>query len=181
MSTCPSSAIGWCFEAAIRDAVAKLDPAFGYADGYDEATASYTGLVVAKSAPVMLAPSAVIVQADVAFEHTKKTGTSTGASPGSGGAGEVCPGTGAGEDPAASKQPRRFYGSVEIDMVRPVKSFDGILNAVVMELQHSPNTKVKITLEIEAETPSGFSEADIGVVRDNVRQLKFKAESTGFE
>jgi hypothetical protein len=33
----------------------------------------------------------------------------------------------------------------------------------------------------EAETPSGFSEADIGVVRDNVRQLKFKAESTGFE
>ena len=28
---------------------------------------------------------------------------------------------------------RRFYGSVEIDMVRPVKSFDAILNAVVME------------------------------------------------
>jgi hypothetical protein len=28
---------------------------------------------------------------------------------------------------------------------------------------------------------SGFSDADIGIVRDNARQLKFKAESTGFE
>jgi putative ABC transport system substrate-binding protein len=27
----------------------------------------------------------------------------------------------------------------------------------------------------------GFPEADVGVVRDNARQLKFKAESTGFE
>jgi len=168
-------------ETAIRDAVAKLDPAFGYANGYDEATASYTGLVVAKSTPVMLAPSAVIVQADVAFAHTKKTGTSTGAYPGGGGDGEVGPGPGAREEPAAPQPPRRFYGSVAIDMVRPVRSFDAILNAVVMELQRNPSAKVKITLEIEAETPSGFSEADIGVIRDNARQLKFKADSTGFE
>jgi hypothetical protein len=165
-------------ETAIRDAVAKLDPAFGYADGYDEATASYTGLVVAKSPPVMFASSAVIVRADVAFEQAKKTGTSTGASPADGG---VVTGSGTGDEPATPQQPRRFYGSVEIDMVRPVKAFDAILNAVVMELQRNPSAKVKITLEIEAETPSGFSEADIGVVRDNARQLKFKAESTGFE
>ena len=33
----------------------------------------------------------------------------------------------------------------------------------------------------EAEAPDGFSDADVGVVRDNARQLKFKAESTGFE
>jgi hypothetical protein len=56
-----------------------------------------------------------------------------------------------------------------------------ILNAVVMELQRNPSAKVKITLEIEAEAPSGFSEANVGVVRDNARQLKFKAGSTGFE
>ena len=66
-------------------------------------------------------------------------------------------------------------------MVRPVKAFDAILNAVVMELQHTPNAKVKITLEIDPGTPSGFSKADVGVVCDNARQLKFKAESTGFE
>jgi hypothetical protein len=40
-------------------------------------------------------------------------------------------------DPISNQQPRRFFGSVEIDMVRPVKAFDAILNAVVMELPRS--------------------------------------------
>jgi hypothetical protein len=31
------------------------------------------------------------------------------------------------------------------------------------------------------EVEDGFAEADIGVVRDNARQLKFKPESTDFE
>jgi hypothetical protein len=39
---------------------------------------------------------------------------------------------------------------------------------------------VKLTLEIEAKAPGGFPDADVGVVRDNARQLKFKAESTEF-
>jgi hypothetical protein len=55
------------------------------------------------------------------------------------------------------------------------------LSAVVAELQRSKGTKVRLTLEIEADAEDGFSEADIGVVRDNARQLKFKTESTGFE
>ena len=89
---------------AIRDAVAKLDSAFGYADGYDGATASYTGLVVAKSPPVMLAPSAVIVRADVAFEHAKKTGASTGVLPTGGRDGGVSTGPGTVDESAV---PRR--------------------------------------------------------------------------
>jgi hypothetical protein len=49
------------------------------------------------------------------------------------------------------------------------------------ELRRNPAAKVKLTLEIEAESPAGFDDADIGVVRDNARQLRFKADSTGFE
>ena len=78
-------------------------------------------------------------------------------------------------------KPRRFYGSVEIDMVRPVKSFDSILNAVVMELQRTHGAKVKLTLEIEAEASDGFADSEVSVVRDNAKQLKFKADSTGFD
>lgn len=66
-------------------------------------------------------------------------------------------------------------------MNRSVKSFDAVLNAVVTELLRTQGAKVKLTLEIEAEAPAGFAEGDIGIVRDNARQLKFKAESTGFE
>ena len=121
-------------ETAIRDAVAKLDPAFGYADGYDEATASYTGLVVAKSAPVMLLPSAVIVRADVAFEHIRGREPRQGRHRALVAMEEPArtPAQVRATEPATPPQPRRFYGSVEIDMVRPVKSFDAILNAVVM-------------------------------------------------
>jgi hypothetical protein len=49
------------------------------------------------------------------------------------------------------------------------------------ELTRSPGAKVKLTLEIEAEAPSGFNDADVGVVRDDTKQLKFSAEATGFE
>jgi hypothetical protein len=66
-------------------------------------------------------------------------------------------------------------------MVRPVKAFEAILSAVVTELQRSTSAKVRLTFEIEVDAEDGFSEADIGVVRDNARQLKFKTESTGFE
>ena len=37
-----------------------------------------------------------------------------------------------------------------------------------------------VTLEIEAEASSGFNDADVGVVRDNTKQLKFSPEWTGF-
>ena len=66
-------------------------------------------------------------------------------------------------------------------MVRPIKSFEPILNAVALELQRTPGAKVTMTLEIEAQAPDGFAQGDVGIVRDNARQLKFKAGSTGFE
>ena len=64
-------------------------------------------------------------------------------------------------------------------MLRPVKAFNAILNAIVMELQRTKGAKVKLTLELEATADDGFAEQDMGVVRDNARQLKFKAESAG--
>lgn len=50
-----------------------------------------------------------------------------------------------------------------------------------MELQRGQGTKVRLTLDIEVESAMGLDEVDIGVVRDNARQLKFKPESTGFD
>jgi hypothetical protein len=78
------------------------------------------------------------------------------------------------------RQKRRTSDS-EPHGMRPVKSFDAILNAVVMELQGTPGSKVKMTLEIEASAANGFAEDDVSIVRDNTRQLKFKPDSTGFD
>ena len=40
---------------------------------------------------------------------------------------------------------------------------------------------MRLTLEIQAEANEGLADSEVSVVRDNARQLKFKAESTGFE
>jgi uncharacterized protein DUF499 len=173
-------------ETAIRDAVAKLDPSFGYADGFDEASGSYAGLMWAKAPPIQMPTNALLVRSDVALEHLRRSdsaavvGGAPTAGTGSPGAAPT-PVDGRTSAPAGPTQPRRFYGSVEIDMVRPLKSFDSIFNAVVMELQRTQGVKVTLTLDIKAEAPKGFAEGDVGIVRDNARQLKFKAESTGFE
>jgi hypothetical protein len=180
---------GVVLQAAIREAVARLDPTFGYADNFDEAAGRYRNLVWARSPPDIMPANAVLVRAAEALDQfTRDAAAVTGAAAAPGGAtppeepaaliGGVAEPTGRKPEP---RTPHRFYGSVEIDMVRPVKSFDSIVNAVVMELQRTQGAKVKLTLEIQAEAPNGFAEDDVSVVRDNARQLKFRAESTGFE
>jgi len=42
---------GVVLQGAIREAVSKLDPAFGYADAFDESLRGYRGLVWAKATP----------------------------------------------------------------------------------------------------------------------------------
>ena len=168
-------------EGSIGDAVAKLDPQFGYADSFDEATGKYHKLIWAKNPPEFSTANAVIVREAEAQKQlgeegvpSPRPGSTTSPIPQPGAPGTVVVG------PTVPSKPRRFYGSVEIDMVRPVKSFDAILSAVVMELERTHGARVKLTLEIEAEATDGFAEGEVSVVRDNARQLKFKAESTGF-
>ena len=170
-------------EASIRDAVAKLDPQFGYAEGVDENTGKYDRLIWAKSVPEFTSQTAMVVREAEAKKQLEKDrvvlpptvpGTYVPPTTHSGASAPI-------EISTSPSKPRKFFGSVEIDMVRPVKSFDAILNAVVMELQRTKGAKIKLTLEIEADAEGGFAENDISVVRDNARQLKFKAESTGFD
>ena len=168
-------------EGAIRDAVGKLDPVFGYADCFDEASGTYAGVAWAKSAPDLFPPTAVLMRSEVAAAQ----GSSTPSAPAFAAASQGGMAQGVGNEPSSSsgtvpggtRKPRRFFGTVELDMVRPVKAFDAVLNAVVMELQRTSGAKIKVTIEIEAEAENGFGEADIGVVRDNARQLKFKPDS----
>jgi len=165
-------------DQAIRDAVGKLDAQFGYADGYDNGVGKYLNPMIARTPPELFPGGAVSVARTAVPTNNEQV---TSAPP------PTEPNTAATDLPAVGsvkplqvKAPSRFYGSVEIDVDRPVKAFDAIINAVVMELQRNPTTKLKITVEIEATAVGGFSESDIGVVRDNARQLKFKPESTGF-
>ena len=177
-------------DGAIRDAVGKLAPQFGYADEFDPATGDYRHLIWGRSPPEIFSPGALLVRAsEVTAQQDRETAKAQAPVDTPSGSPAVAV-SGPGAVPVAISltptvtapaRPKRFYGSVEIDMIRPVKAFDAILMAVVMELQRTPGAKVKLTLEIEAEADGGFDEAEVGIVRDNAKQLKFKAESTGFE
>lgn len=170
-------------ETSIRDAVAKLDPQFGYADSYDESSARYRGLIWAKDPPQPFPTNAVLVSDAAAKRQLAERATAGPAAPAGSPVAPGAPSSTTDDKPAPAqpRKARRFYGSVDLDMVRPVKAFDAILNAVVMELQRTQGAKVKLTLEIEAMADEGFADNDVSVVRDNARQLKFKPESTGFE
>jgi hypothetical protein len=166
-------------DLAIRDAVAKLDASFGYADAVDGDT--YLGLRISKALPEFIADAAVLVREAVAREVQAEAVPKPPAPDAGGGQpGPAAPGS-PESGPDQPTAPTRFYGTVELDAIRPIRSLEQIVEAVVAQLQHASGTKVTLTLEVEAVSESGFSDADVGVVRDNAKQLKFKAESTGFE
>ncbi|MFM9859057.1 DUF499 domain-containing protein [Pseudoxanthobacter sp. M-2] len=166
-------------EVSIAEGVAGSDPQFGYADGVDEA-GGYRGLVLGRLPPGTLSTSGLIVRKEIAAR-----GLTVPAEP------TVPPGTppAPGEDRPVpppptpqpiSSRPTRFYGTVVLDPSRPIKSFDSVVTAIVEQLQRTQGARINLTLEIEAQATDGFSDEDVGVVRDNTRQLKFKADSTGF-
>jgi hypothetical protein len=160
-----------------------LDPQFGYADGFDEASGKYNGLIWAKDPPQPFSATAMLVSDAAAKKQlAERAAASQPAPPGAPAAPGASPGATV-QTPSIpqARRARRYYGSVELDMVRPVKAFDAVLNAVIMELQRTQGAKVKLTRRFEAVADEGFSDNDVSVVRDNARQLKFKSESTGFE
>ena len=74
---------------------------------------------------------------------------------------------------------RRFHGSAKIDATRLSRDVDLIASSVVQHLAGLLDAKVTITVEIEAEIPSGAPDNVVRTVTENCRTLKF--ESSGFE
>lgn len=166
-------------EAALREAAADLDPPFGWAEAV-EADGAYRGLRLAKPLPEPLAETLLLVRPEVARarlpENNETTPTGTEVSGGSDPSGTRTE----AKPPPGSSKPTRFYGSVELDPMRPIRHIEQILENVVRELQRTPGARVVLTLEVQAEAPQGFAEADVAVVRDNAKALRFRSESTGF-
>lgn len=74
---------------------------------------------------------------------------------------------------------RRFHGSATLNATRLSRDVDTIATSVVQHLAGLLDAKVKITLEIDPDMPSGFPENVVRTVTENCRTLKF--DSQGFE
>lgn len=75
--------------------------------------------------------------------------------------------------PAATK--RRFYGSIDLDPMLAKKQFADIVDEVIQQFTAKHGVKVRIAIELDAETPIGFDDSLQRIVNENCRVLKFKA------
>lgn len=76
-------------------------------------------------------------------------------------------------------QPRRFHGTVALDPTRVGRDASRIADEVIAHLSGLVGAKVKITLEVEAEIPSGAPDHVVRTVTENSRTLRFTSQ--GFE
>ena len=74
---------------------------------------------------------------------------------------------------------RVFFGTVELDPVRAKLQFADVVDEVLMQFASRTGVKIKVSIEIQAESDSGFDDGIQRAVRENCAQLKFK--NSGFE
>ena len=173
--------------AAIQDGLGLLlwtDESFAYADSFDEATSRYRGLRCGREVPLLdPASDGLLVKPEVAIaqQNAEPAAAATGA-----GVAEPVASTsaGAGTSPEPTPPPpeqkaRRFHGAVTLDATRVGRDASQIADEVIAHLAGLVGAKVTVTLEIEAEIPSGAPDHVVRTVTENSRTLKFSSQ--GFE
>lgn len=82
--------------------------------------------------------------------------------------------------PGTSK--KQFYASIELDAIQAKKQFADLVDEVVLQFTSRPGVKVKIAIEIQAESLTGFDDGLQRSVKENCNVLRFKtAEFEGGE
>jgi len=180
---------------AMRDGVALLtwqSDTFASAESYDDAAGRYRGLrsgqmvnLSADSAGLLVKPDVARRQMDAEVSPPVLPG-GTGAAAGTGGLGASGGATGSpsaggdGAPPAgAAALPRRFHGTVILDAARVGRDASRIADEVIAHLAGLVGAKVRVTLEVEADIPSGAPDQVVRTVTENSRTLKFTSQ--GFE
>ncbi len=176
---------------AVRDGVSLLtweQDAFAFADSFDETAGRYLGLrggqgIALTDADVPgLLVKPVVARRQLDAEKVKPSDGATPAAPGAGFEGTTAtkPVVGQTGVPApVAAQLRRFHGSVTLDPTRVGRDASRIADEVIAHLSGLVGAKVTVTLEIEAEIPSGAPDHVVRTVTENSRTLKFTSQ--GFE
>jgi len=169
---------------AIRDGIGLLtweQDAFAFADSFDEAASRYRGLRGGQT--VSLAEGdlqGLLVKADAARKQMDAESSKPPDEPTPGDDGKKPPREGEGEPPGPEQtQPKRFHGTVVLDTTRVGRDASRIADEVIAHLSGLVGAKVKVTLEVEAEVPTGVPDNVVRTVTENSRTLKFTSQ--GFE
>ena len=161
--------------------------AFAFADSFDDEAQRYRGLRCGQVVD-LAEPAGLLVKPDVARRQldAESQKPAPGSEPGAAGVGDgqSVPGAqpqpdGGSPAPPVAQQPTRFHGSVELDATRVGRDASQIADEVIAHLSGLIGATVTVTLEIEAEVPSGAPDTVVRTVTENSRTLKFSSQ--GFE
>ena len=102
--------------------------------------------------------------------------TTNGPAPGGSALGETSTNNGSAAGGAGSSQAvkRQFYGSIDLDPFLAKKQFADLVDEVVQQFTTRTGIKVKVTIEIQAESAAGFDDGLQRAVKENCNVLKFK-------
>jgi predicted AAA+ superfamily ATPase len=160
---------------------------FAFAESYDDAGARYRGLQVGRHVARVEADSpALVVKPEAARRQLEAERAAASLTPGTQTAGSAPTSSPSGslERPtgtpgAAPARPKRFHATVTLDPTRVGRDASRVADEVITHLCGLVGAQVKVTLEIEAEVPSGVPDNVVRTVTENSRTLKF--DTHGFE
>jgi hypothetical protein len=81
----------------------------------------------------------------------------------------------AGTSTSSQALKKQFYGSIELDPFLAKKQFADLVDEVVQQFTMRPGVKVKIAIENQAESATGFDDGLQRAVKENCNVLKFKS------
>ena len=131
----------------------------------------------AKAAAYMDAVRAAEAASSSSDAGTGGGGTTTnGPAPGGSALGETSTNNGSAAGGAGSSQAvkRQFYGSIDLDPFLAKKQFADLVDEVVQQFTTRTGIKVKVAIEIQAESAAGFDDGLQRAVKENCNVLKFK-------
>jgi hypothetical protein len=76
--------------------------------------------------------------------------------------------------PSAQSLKTHFYANIELDSLVAKKQFADLVDEVILQFTSKPGVKMKISLEIEAESATGFDDSLQRAVKENCNVMKFR-------
>ncbi|HLO94649.1 MAG TPA: hypothetical protein VK195_10040, partial [Burkholderiaceae bacterium] len=160
---------------------------FGFAQGKEDGR--YVGFTFGKRTSLFLDSSLLLIEPVTAagYAETQRAAEEaarpkpTEPAPGTTGSGAPPPrvedsakptyaGSGAAQQPVK----RQFYGSIELDAIQAKKQFADLVDEVVQQFTIRPGVKVRIAIEIQADSAAGFDDGLQRAVKENCNVLRFK-------
>lgn len=149
---------------------------FALADGYDDATGRYRGLVLPTDhVPVAVTNDTLVVHPERAKEQrdaeTAPPVDATDPQPG-GGDSDGGPGPTPPTPPPPDPRTTRYFGAKRLNADRYASDFKKLTEEILAPLAAVPGVELNVTIEIEAVAPDGFDDAKVRTVSENAGTLK---------